>query len=125
MHQLLIGLLCFASYACSGDAPQVASGVSPESRAAASAAESARLNVWLDEQFEQALDFSPQFCTRLGDERDYDRLDDVSEAAQDRQLEWRRGSVADLCVLFDYELLDVEARTAMGPVLMISGNEDA
>jgi uncharacterized protein (DUF885 family) len=110
--RLLICLLWCAIHACSADAPQVATEVGPQSGVAASAAESARLTVWLDEQFEQALDFTPQFRTRLGDKRDYDRLDDVSEAAQDRQLEWRRDSVANLRALFDYELLDAEARTS-------------
>lgn len=78
----------------------------------ASAAESARLNSWLDEQFQQHLDFSPQWKTRLGDKSDYDQLDDVSEEAARELLEWRRNSVAQMRSSFDYELLSDEAKTS-------------
>ncbi|MEX1032610.1 MAG: DUF885 domain-containing protein [Cellvibrionaceae bacterium] len=74
--------------------------------------ESERLNTWLDTQFEQDLDFSPQWRTRLGDKQDYDKLDDVSEVALDRKLEWRRQSVAEMRASFDYEQLNPEAKTS-------------
>ena len=37
--------------------------------------ETDRLNVWLDEQYEQQLDFSPQTRSVLGDKTDYDQLE--------------------------------------------------
>lgn len=74
--------------------------------------ESERLNVWLDQEFQENLDFSPQWRTRLGDKQDYDKLDDVSEAALDRGLEWRRESVAEMRASFDYEQLTPEAKTS-------------
>ena len=40
--------------------------------------ETDRLNVWLDEQYEQQLDFSPQTRSVLGDKTDYDQLNDVT-----------------------------------------------
>ena len=35
-----------------------------------------RLNLWFDQKFEEQLDFSPEFRTRLGDKTDYDRNQD-------------------------------------------------
>jgi len=75
-------------------------------------AQSGRLNVWFDEQFEQQLDFNPQLKTQLGDKSDYDKLNDVSEAASAQQLEWRRNSVAQMQSEFDYALLDEETKTS-------------
>ena len=72
--------------------------------------ETARLNAWFDARFEEELDFSPQTKTRLGRKDDYDKLDDVSEAAQDSWLEWRRQTVSDLTDNFDYALLTPEAK---------------
>jgi uncharacterized protein (DUF885 family) len=74
--------------------------------------ESERLTVWLDEQFAEQLDFSPQWKTRLGDKTDYDRLDDVSEAADERELMWRRNSVVQMQSMFDYDALSEDAKTS-------------
>ncbi|MGV3593383.1 MAG: DUF885 domain-containing protein [Gammaproteobacteria bacterium] len=88
------------------DAPVSAALVTSEN-------ESARLTAWLDEQFAQELAFSPEWKTQLGDKSDYDKLDDVSEQELDRQLEWRRNSVAAMRAEFpDYEQLDEEAKTS-------------
>ncbi|MBT8145546.1 MAG: DUF885 domain-containing protein, partial [Gammaproteobacteria bacterium] len=67
--------------------------------------ETRRLTVWLDEQFDEMLQFSPEFKTRLGDKSDYDKLDDRSEAAREQQLQWRRDSVAEMRAQFDYQAL--------------------
>lgn len=75
-------------------------------------AESERLTLWLDEQFAEELDFSPQRKTRLGDKTDYDKLDDASEAAGERDLAWRRNSVAQMQAQFDYNALTEDARTS-------------
>jgi uncharacterized protein (DUF885 family) len=74
--------------------------------------ESERLNTWLDAEFEEDLDFTPQRRTQLGDKTDYDKLDEVSEAALDRRLQWRRESVAEMRERFDYEQLSPEAKTS-------------
>ena len=73
---------------------------------------SKRLNAWFDEQFQQELDFSPISKTFQGIKTDYDKLDDVSEAASERQLQWRRDSLAQMRADFDYEQLDEEAKTS-------------
>ncbi len=73
-------------------------------------AETERLNTWLDARFEEALDFSPTLKTQIGRKDDYDRIDDMSEAASDARLEWREETVDELRASFDYELLTPEAQ---------------
>ena len=41
----------------------------------------------------------------MGEKTDYDQLDDRSEAAAERQLDWRRESVASMRQQFDYDAL--------------------
>jgi uncharacterized protein (DUF885 family) len=98
-------------FACSEPAPREAP--IPANDQGSVAAESQRLTAWLDEQFQQELDFSPVWKTQLGDRSDYDKLDDFSEEALERQLQWRRDSVAAMRAEFpDYESLDEEAKTS-------------
>ncbi len=111
MRYLLLSCLLFALAGCSE------STVSPPpveavDAASAIAAESTRLNNWLDEQYAQELDFSPIEKTMQGDKSDYDKFDDFSEAGFEKRLQWRRDSVAQLRTQFDYALLDEEAKTS-------------
>lgn len=75
-------------------------------------AETARLNHWFDKKFEEQLDFSPMQRTFLGDKKDYDKIDDLSEEAQDEQLEWQRQTVEELKANFDRSKLTPEAQTS-------------
>lgn len=110
MRQILPLLLALL-FGCTE--PQVSPYEREESVVSSNREESARLTAWLDEQFEQELAFSPEWKTQLGDRSDYDKLDDVSEQEFDRQLEWRRNSVAAMRAEFaDYEQLDEEAKTS-------------
>ena len=72
--------------------------------------ETDRLNVWLDEQYEQQLDFSPQTRSVLGDKTDYDQLNDVTLVAQQQRLDWRRQSVAAMRSEFDYQALNDDGK---------------
>lgn len=76
------------------------------------AAETARLNEWFDAKFEEQLDFSPISRTFLGDKKDYDKIDDLSEEAQTAQLEWQRQTVEDMKASFDRNKLTAEAKTS-------------
>lgn len=117
--RLLLSLLLILLASCSEQNPPVEidndSATSQEATAALSgaalnAAETARLNIWFDEEFAEQLDFSPQFKTRLGDKTDYDRLDDYTEAGMDEQLAWMQRSVATMQSDFDYELLTEDGK---------------
>ena len=73
---------------------------------------SADINAWFDVEYEEELQMSPIGLTFQGRKDQYDKLDDYSEAATDRKLEWRRASVAEMKEKFDPAKLDEEARTS-------------
>ena len=72
--------------------------------------ETDRLNVWLDGQYEQQLDFSPQTRSVLGDKTDYDQLNEVTLEAQQRRLDWQRQSVATMRSEFEYQALNEDGK---------------
>ena len=76
----------------------------------ATQSETQRLNAWLDEQYAEQLETSPMTKTRLGDKSDYDELDDFSLAAEERDLEWLRASVAEMESEFTYADLNDDGR---------------
>lgn len=84
-------------------AATIEAGAAPATDAAAE--ETARLNAWFAQRFEESLAFSPMARTSLGDRTDYDKIDDMSEEAQDRGMAWRRETVEDLKARFDREKL--------------------
>ncbi|MDX1293950.1 MAG: DUF885 family protein, partial [Hyphomonas sp.] len=74
------------------------------------AAESARLNEWFEDKFQEALARSPMSQTYLGVKTDYDKWDDVSDANDIREMEIQRANVAEMKAQFDYDLLDDQAK---------------
>jgi uncharacterized protein (DUF885 family) len=113
MRQLSAFLLAaIAVAACEREAPPIAPPNPAASTAQLAERESARLNEWLDARYEEQLGFSPLTKTRLGRKDDYDRIDDLSEAGADAQLEWLRATVRELERDFDRDLLTPEARTS-------------
>ncbi len=73
-------------------------------------AETARLNAWFEEQFEEQLKLSPLRLTFLGRKELYDQLDDVSDAGIQRQLDWLEASVEEMEARFDHDRLEPEAQ---------------
>jgi uncharacterized protein (DUF885 family) len=73
-------------------------------------AETARLNEWFEARWEEQLDFSPIQKTFLGRKDDYEKIDDMSERAEDERLAWRRRTTAEMKETFDYDLLTPEAK---------------
>lgn len=82
--------------------------------AAPAAAQSpdAKLTAFLDAEYEALLAQSPEQLTRLGRKELYDRLSDPSDAAADRALAWRRGSVARMKARFDRAKLSPDAQVS-------------
>lgn len=109
---LLVLIACSEEARVNEAASETATTETATATTASAVTETERLNGWLDEQFEQELEFSPQRRTQLGDRTDYDKLDDVSEASTELGLSWRRQSVATMQEQFNYDLLDEEARTS-------------
>lgn len=75
--------------------------------AEAIAAETAALNTWFEETFQDSVERSPQTKTFLGiKDADYGRWDDPSMANAERELELQRAAVEEMRETFDFELLD-------------------
>ena len=91
-------------------APLAASIASAQVRPAVATSEDARLTTFLDLQFAEELTRKPQLATRLGSKEGQDRLNDISDSAERRMLEWRRGSVAKMKAAFDRIELSPEAK---------------
>lgn len=72
--------------------------------------ESARLNKWFEEQYKTVLSFSPIQQTFMGHKTNQDKIDDFSLEAADKQLAWRRASVAEMKEKFDYNKLTEDAK---------------
>ncbi|MBN8840828.1 MAG: DUF885 domain-containing protein [Sphingomonadales bacterium] len=78
---------------------------------ATAASEDARFYTFLDGEFAEELRDRPQLATQLGMKEGIDRLDDISDAAALRRLEWRRASVARMKARFDRAKLSPDAQT--------------
>ena len=68
------------------------------------------LVAYLDAEYEEELQQSPQEMTSQGRKERYGELDDRSEEAMDKELAWRRESVAHMKEKFDPETLSEDAR---------------
>lgn len=114
MRLLLPAFLSLSLLACSEDSSspsvRVTAAVGTADSAQLTSQESIRFIAWLDEEFAVEMDFSPLAKTRLGDKSDQGELDDVSEAALDRRLQWRRESVARMQAGFTRQQLDEEGQ---------------
>jgi len=109
----LIFIICGLLVACSepGNSPAPISSAEPDAAPVASAdAVTAEFHAWLDEQYQQELDFSPMTKSRLGDKSAHGELDDVSLAAAQRELEWFRDSVATMQAQFDRDSLNTQGQ---------------
>ncbi|MEZ5893488.1 MAG: DUF885 domain-containing protein [Parvularculaceae bacterium] len=113
LRQLTLVLLASTSFvACAKKEAPTESLSAAAPSAEEIAAESQRLNEWFDAKFEEQLEYSPIQRTFLGDKKDNDKIDDLSVAAQDEQLERARQSVEEMKSKFDYARLSDEAKTS-------------
>ncbi len=117
---LCVAFLVTLLTGCSQPEEKTSDALSPATTADAPAAEngdpasseSARLNAWLDERFEEQLLMNPTWLTQMGRKERYDAYDDLSEAGRAEQLAWLGASVTEMVDQFDYDRLDLEARTS-------------
>jgi len=68
------------------------------------------LNQWFETKFEEELAFSPIRQTALGRKSDYDKIDDLSVEALDRQAAWWKSSVREMEANFDFNALSDDAK---------------
>lgn len=72
--------------------------------------ESARLNAFFEEKYQDSLSRSPMLQTRLGIKTDYDKWDDASEENMLREMDLFRAEVSDMIAEFDPANLNAQAR---------------
>lgn len=68
-------------------------------------AETERLNAWFEVKFNEAVSRSPMSATFLGSRENYDKWDDVSDAAREAELEIQRANIAEMLAEFSPENL--------------------
>ena len=91
-------------------APIAMSAAGPALAQAPADSQAAKLTAFLDAEYEQVLKANPQAATQLGRKDGQDKLNDLSEAGELKQLEWRRGSVARMKAQFQRAGLPLESR---------------
>ncbi len=107
----LLGLATLLLSACEpAPSSQEASTSTQDSTQVKALSESARLNTWFDEQYEEELQFSPIELTFQGSKDRYSELDDFSLESARQQIEWKLASAGTLKQTFDYEALDPETQ---------------
>lgn len=74
--------------------------------------QSEALNLWFDVKYEELLQTSPLRLTYQGRKDHYGKIDDLSEAAEDKQLAWYEASVNELKEKFDYEALSADEKAS-------------
>ncbi|WP_404397764.1 DUF885 family protein [Idiomarina loihiensis] len=84
----------------------------PKQTEQSSQSETERLNQWFEEKYEEQLQQSPIQMTFLGRKDRYGDIDDMTVAAEKKQLEWLEGTVEELKANFDYDKLSLEAQTS-------------
>lgn len=84
--------------------------VSSSASAVNEPAETARLNVWFEDKFEQELLLSPTMLTSLGRSERQDEIDDYSEAAYEQRIALKKSNLSELQSSFDYSLLSDDAK---------------
>lgn len=71
--------------------------------------ESEKLNAFLDQRFDMAVERHPEWQTYLGIKKDQDKLEDLSEEAQEKELEIAKQEL-EMLKKFDYAQLDPQAK---------------
>ena len=70
------------------------------------------LNKWFDDKYEELLQMSPLGLTAQGRKDHYDKIDDLSKEAEDKQLAWYTEATNELEETFDYNSLNDQDKTS-------------
>lgn len=110
MIQRLLPVLLLAS--CAAQSEPIATTAPPEASpmAQSTAHEDARLLAYLDAAFDAQAALSPETLTSLGSRQDYDRLDDYTLEAGNKELQLAERHLAELQTGFDPERLGSSAQ---------------
>ena len=70
------------------------------------------LNRWFDDKYEEQLQMSPLALTAQGRKDQYDKIDDLSKAAEEKELAWYTETTNELKEKFDYDKLNDADKTS-------------
>src|SRR3546814_4019528 len=112
----------FALVACKQPAanPDTAAAAAATAATSDQQSETARLNAWFDEKYEEQLQFSPIQLTFLGRKELYDQIDDMSEAGIRKQVAWLQASAGEMEGKFDYDARSEEHTSELQSLMRIS-----
>lgn len=95
---------------CAAAPAVLAQAAAPAAARAEAQSEDARLNAFFEQAFQARIALSPQQMTSLGLKTDYDKLDDVSDAASARSLALQEVQLARMKAEFDPAKLSTQSR---------------
>ena len=95
---------------CAAAPAVLAQAAAPAAAPAEAQSEDARLNAFFEQAFQERIALSPQQMTSLGLKTDYDKLDDVSDAASARSLALQEAQLARMKAEFDPAKLSTQSR---------------
>ena len=104
---LSFAALLLAATACTApqQEPPVAASAATQTAAVDPAAEDRRLLEFLDRAFDETIASSPETLTALGSRKDYDKLNDYTDAQAQRQRALAESQLAAMKAEFDYDKL--------------------
>ncbi|WP_416307053.1 DUF885 domain-containing protein [Neptunicella sp. SCSIO 80796] len=111
-HALLLIALAGLLSACQPNESASQSTAKTPEAAKAKLSETERLNRWFAKKYEEKLQMSPMEMTFLGRKDKYDQIDNMSLAEEQRVLAWQGETVKEMKASFDYDQLDLEAKTS-------------
>ena len=127
MRQILLAttaLLALAACSPSSTDPQVKETPKPEVTSEVAKTESERLNAWFDVKYDEELKMSPMSLTQQGSKELYSEIDDMSWAAQEKRIAWRKATVDEMKASFDYDKLDTETKMSYDLWITIAENAE-
>jgi len=95
---------------CAAAPAAMAQAAAPVAASPQAQSEDARLDAFFEQAFQERIALSPQSMTSLGLKTDYDKLDDVSDAASARALALQEAQLARMKAEFDPSKLSTQSR---------------
>ncbi|WP_313472986.1 DUF885 domain-containing protein [Brevundimonas sp.] len=109
MRRFLISSAAVLAF-CAVAPAVMAQTAAPAAALSQAQSEDARLNAFFDQAFQERIALSPQQMTGLGLKTDYDKLDDVSDAASARALALQESQLARMKAEFDPAKLNAQSK---------------